>query len=356
MHDLAALINRLRKVARQRHPWAKRQQIEAYRLYDHDIPELRYIVDLYTDKAVVYDRTRAMDHSELDGNLCEVLDDEAQENTHGNENNPRELQRLDGLASHRDLRADDDISPADLIAGIAEALTFKSTDIFLKKRRRMPGAAQYEKLAASGSQFAVQEGKPRYLVNLSDYLDTGLFLDHRPLRFRVVNKPVKRLLNLFCYTGSMSVAAACAGATTTSIDLSATYLDWAQANFKLNQLSLAGHRFERGDARLFLADGPGREPLYDLIFLDPPTFSNSKRMQGSFDIQRDHGILINHALRFLAPGGILYFSTNRRRFQLDQRFSRHGGLEVVDCSESTIPEDFRDRKIHRCFAISLVKS
>jgi 23S rRNA (guanine2445-N2)-methyltransferase / 23S rRNA (guanine2069-N7)-methyltransferase len=197
--------------------------------------------------------------------------------------------------------------------------------------------------------MSVREGEPRYLVNLVDYLDTGLFLDHRPLRLMFARTPHARLLNLFCYTASVSVAAAWAGASTTSVDLSSTYLDWARENFKINELSLDRHRFVRADARVFLAEGPGGEALYDAIFLDPPTFSNSKKMKGSFDVQRDHGVLIDHALRFLAPGGTLYFSTNRRRFHLDERFGRRPGMAVTDCTESTIPEDFRDRKIHRCF-------
>lgn len=335
MHDQTALFNRLRKVMRQRRPWAARQRFEAFRLYDHDIPELRYIVDMYGKHAVVYDRTRA---------IAEDLHDDDDE-TSASADDSLMASAADGDASI----STESIS--DLTAGIASALNIDLAQIHIKKRRRMPGTLQYQKLGSDGASFTVREGDLLFLVNLTDYLDTGLFLDHRPLRQQFARSQSQRLLNLFCYTGSISVAAAYAGATTTSVDLSHTYLDWAKENFKANGLKPEQHRFEQGDARAFLADGPGRDPLYDLIFFDPPTFSNSKRMRGSFDVQRDHATLLDQALAFLKPGGVLYFSTNRRRFHLDERFNRRPHLNVTDCSESSIPEDFRDRKIHRCFRL-----
>lgn len=333
MHDQSALFNRLRKVMRQRRPWATRQRFEAFRLYDHDIPELRYIVDIYGKHAVVYDRTRAIAED-----LSDADDMAPDSDKDGSDNSDDDTQAASAPTE-------------ELIAGIASALQFEPARIHLKKRRRMPGAQQYTKLGSDGASFGVREGDLLFLVNLTDYLDTGLFLDHRPLRQQFARTPVQRFLNLFCYTASLSAAAASAGAITTSVDLSHTYLDWAKENFKLNALQPEQHRFEQGDARAFLAAGPGRDPLYDLIFFDPPTFSNSKRMRGSFDVQRDHGQLLDQALSFLKPGGALYFSTNRRRFQLDERFSRRPNLSIEDCSESTIPEDFRDRKIHRCFRL-----
>lgn len=344
MHDLGAFINRLRKVYKQRRSWAARNGFEAYRLYDHDIPELRYIVDLYGRHAVIYDRTRAQEGADRS-----AYDDAAGEGDEAFEGVPPEEGAEAFEATPSKPRAADTPAETELIEQVAAGLGLEAANVHLKKRRRMPGSRQYQKLGASGATMAVREGEPRYLVNLVDYLDTGLFLDHRPLRLMFARTPHARLLNLFCYTGSVSVAAASAGAHTTSVDLSSTYLEWARENFKLNELSLDRHRFVRADARTFLAEGPGGEPLYDVIFLDPPTFSNSKRMKGSFDVQRDHGVLIDHALRFLAPGGTLYFSTNRLRFQLDERFGRRKGIVVTDCTDSTIPEDFRDRKIHRCF-------
>lgn len=339
MHDIDAFINRLRKVMRQRKSWAAREQLEAYRIYDHDIPEYRYIVDLYGKHAVIYDRTRPTDDDQAD----RETDDAGHERPKDSASAPR--------PSTQDSDHDEQLADADLVHRIGEALGIPPLQIHLKKRRRMPGTTQYEKLAASGCHLTVNEGPLRFLVNLTDYLDTGLFLDHRPLRAAFVKQPVARLLNLFCYTGSMSVAAAYAGASTTSVDLSATYLDWAAENFKVNSLSLTSHRFERADARVFLADGPKKGEAYNAIFLDPPTFSNSKRMKGSFDVQRDHRILVDQALNFLSPDGTLYFSTNRRRFQLDEILSRRPDLQIIDCTESTIPLDFRDRKIHRCFQI-----
>jgi 23S rRNA G2069 N7-methylase RlmK/C1962 C5-methylase RlmI len=214
----------------------------------------------------------------------------------------------------------------------------------------MPGAAQYTKLAEGGRLQTVVEETSRYLVNLSDYLDTGLFLDHRPLRSRFRRlAPGLRLLNLFCYTGSVSVAAAQAGTRTDSVDLSATYLEWAQDNFYANGLNLQDHGFIRADAREFLADKPKAEAGYDIVFLDPPTFSNSKRMVGVLDIQRDHRRLIELAMNWTAPGGVLYFSTNKRVFVLDEGLKKR--FRVSDITAETIPEDFRDPKIHRAFTL-----
>ncbi len=307
MHDLVALANRLGKNFKQRKKWAERQSVEAYRVYECDIPELRYIIDVYLDRAVVYDKLRLND---------------------------------DPVASE-----------TELAAAVATALGFPAENIHLKLRRRMPGAEQYQKLASVGNYFTVREESSRYLVNLTDYLDTGLFLDHRPLRreFRRLLK-VPRFLNLFCYTGSVSVAAAAAGARTTNVDMSNSYIDWAQRNFAANGLDDAGHEFIREDALRFLEDGLlGREP-FDVIFLDPPTFSNSKKMRQTFDVQRDHRVLIDRAMKFLKPEGMLYFSTNRGRFHLEPALAKT--YEVEDITERTIPEDFRDKKIHRCFTLS----
>jgi len=305
MHDLSAFANRLRKSLKPRRSWAKQANVEAFRLYDADIPELPFIVDLYGPHAVVYDRR--------DGEASAAAEDE-------------------------------------LRAVVSSALSMPAELVHIKGRRRMPGAAQYTKLSDGGRPLVVAEESSRYLVNLTDYLDTGLFLDHRPLRSRFRKLPSGlRLLNLFCYTGSVSVAAAQAGVITDSVDLSATYLEWAQDNFRTNGLDLAKHGFIRADAREFLEQRPAEHPLYDIVFLDPPTFSNSKRMVGVLDIQRDHRRLIDLAMAWTAPGGILYFSTNKKVFMLDENLSRK--YEVADITASTIPEDFRDPRIHRAFTL-----
>jgi 23S rRNA G2069 N7-methylase RlmK/C1962 C5-methylase RlmI len=200
--------------------------------------------------------------------------------------------------------------------------------------------------------FVVKEDSARYRVNLTDYLDTGLFLDHRPMRkmFRA-GKVGQKVLNLFCYTGSVSVAAAQGGAATVSIDLSATYLEWAQENFRLSGLNPSDHQFIRTDAREFIARGPSPgQMLYDTIFLDPPSFSNSKKMAGTFDIQRDHRQLLAETMRFLAPEGTLWFSTNLSKFMLDPKVAQVALVE--DVTAVTIPEDFRNKIIHRCYKLT----
>lgn len=339
MHDLSALLNRLKKVQRQRRSWAARLSTEAYRLYDHDIPELRYIVDVYGQHAVVYDRSRGG---------AEQADEQELEAVSAGEQAPLIAAASDQAPGHHEQAA----APAleEIQETVAAALGLPLAQVHLKSRRRMPGANQYQKLGTQGQRLVIREGRARFLVNLDDYLDTGLFLDHRPLRYQLAQGPARRVLNLFCYTGSVSVAAALAGSFTTSVDLSNTYLAWAEENFALNALAPASHEFVRADAREYLKNGLGSTKPYDLIFLDPPTFSNSKKMQGSFDVQRDHARLIEWALGFLAPGGELYFSTNRRQFRLDESLARRAA-SIEDLSQQTIPEDFRDRKIHRCYLL-----
>jgi len=196
--------------------------------------------------------------------------------------------------------------------------------------------------------LTVCEGEAKFLVNLNDYLDTGLFLDHRPLRHRVRALAAgKRFLNLFCYTGSVTVYAVAGGATSTvSVDLSFTYLDWLEANLVLNDLASPAQRLVQGDAVRFIQNDPGQ---YDLIYVDPPTFSNSKRAD-DFDVQRDHVQLIKDCAAHLAAGGLILFSNNNRRFKLDHEAL--AGLVIRDISKQTLPFDFaRDARIHHCFEI-----
>jgi len=218
----------------------------------------------------------------------------------------------------------------------------------IKRRERQSGTRQYERQDQQGRFMEVSEGGVKLLVNLTDYLDTGLFLDHRPLRLRIQREAAgKRFLNLFCYTATATVHAARGGArSTTSVDLSKTYLDWARRNLALNGFS-DKQRLEQGNVMQWLAEDRGE---YDLIFIDPPTFSNSKRMEGVFDVQRDQVELIDLAMARLAPGGVLYFSNNFRKFVLDEGLQARYRVEEI--SEQTLDPDFvRNPKIHRAWMI-----
>jgi len=231
---------------------------------------------------------------------------------------------------------------------VPRALGITADKMVVKQRKQQKGAAQYQKMSQTHHTMVVTEGTAQLKVNLYDYLDTGLFLDHRIMRLRFAElKPGTRFLNCFCYTASASVHAALAGAITTNVDLSNTYLRWAEENFRLNRLDIARHQFVAYDCREWLRVTRDR---FDVIFLDPPSFSNSKRMQDTLDIQRDHVMLIQSAMRLLNPDGVLYFSTNFRQFKLDARIKEH--YAVQDISAQTIDQDFkRNQKIHYCFKI-----
>jgi 23S rRNA (guanine2445-N2)-methyltransferase / 23S rRNA (guanine2069-N7)-methyltransferase len=223
----------------------------------------------------------------------------------------------------------------------------------LKIRRKQKNSDQYQKLGEQGHFHIIEEYGCKLQVNFEDYLDTGLFLDHRPIRLMIQHQAQgKRFLNLFAYTGSATVHAAVGGAkSTTTVDMSKTYIDWSKANMVLNQTP-GQHEFIQADCLEWL-DEETKQPYprqYDLIFLDPPTFSNSKRMDEVFDIQNDHISIINKAARLLAPDGVLYFSTNFRRFILDKEAL--SALKIEDITAKTIPEDFiRNPKIHYCWRI-----
>lgn len=298
--------NRLEKNLRKLKSWAERQKIEAYRLYDRDIPEYPFIVDVYKDHYVIYDKSvHYVDMEKM--HLPHVLD--------------------------------------------AVKLIFKCTDekIVIKKRERQEGLSQYEKLTAKNETMIVRESQAFLKVNLYDYLDTGLFLDHRPMRQKVFKTAKdKEFLNLFCYTGSVSVFAALAGAHTTSIDMSQTYLRWAQDNFELNQLDPAQHSFINENVLEWLRRHEGTKS-FDMIFLDPPTFSNSKKMSDSFDVERDQDFLVESCMSMLRPEGVLYFSNNKRKFKISSHILSK--FKVKDITEESIPQDFHDKKIHTCFEI-----
>ncbi len=324
------LSNRLQKNLARLKGWRKGTGVTCYRCYDTDLPEYAAAVDIYED-----------------------------------------VQQL--LYAHvQEYQAPANIDPQqaalrlnELVQVVAQVLALPATRIAVKQRRRGKGGSKYGRQAQRGEFIAVQEGAAKLWVNLFDYLDTGLFLDHRPLRRQLAAQAAgKRVLNLFCYTGVVSIQAALAGAAQTlSVDLSATYLDWAQRNFKLNALPCilragenasrlqpganAPHQLQRADVMQFLAQDRGQ---YDLIFCDPPTFSNSKRA-ADFDVQRDHISLLQLALPRLAMDGVLYFSNNYRRFRLDET-ALSSFCDWTEISAATFDPDFvRRPNMHRVWRI-----
>jgi len=307
------LVNRLHKNERQLRKWLQREGVSCYRLYDADIPEYALAVDVYGSES---------------GDWLHVQEYEP----------PASIDP--GRAQGR-LRA--------ALSAIPAATGVPPERMVFKVRRRQRGSDQYERMSQQSRSLVVREGACRLEVNLTDYLDTGLFLDHRPVRGWLGEQARgKRFLNLFCYTGAATVHAAVGGAaSSTSVDLSKTYLAWLRRNLSLNDCDERRHRIVRADARQWLADC--REQ-FDLIFLDPPSFSNSKRMEGSLDIQRDHVELIDQAMSCLAANGVLVFSTNLRSFRLDSALEARYAVE--DRTRWSIPKDFeRNRRIHRCWFI-----
>ncbi len=309
------LENRLRKRARHLRKWARREGISCYRLYDRDIPEIPLAIDRYEGHLYIAHYRR--DDRDGDDDVAAADDDDAWRQA--------------------------------MVEATARALEVPRQRVHVKERRRQRGRKQYQKLDDAEMFLVVEEGGHRFAVNLDDYLDTGLFLDHRLTRARVASEAAgTRFLNLFCYTGAFTVYAAAAGARqTVSVDLSARYLDWAEKNLALNELGGRRHRLVRADVLEYL-----RRPVeipFDLVVLDPPTFSNSKSMRSVLDLRRDHGELIRRTLALLRPGGVLYFSTNARRFRLDE--SGFMATTVEDLTEVTNSPDFRAAASHRCWRI-----
>lgn len=301
--------NRLRKNKSHLEKWAKRQQISCYRLYDADLPEYSFAIDWYPDHVVLQEYAPP-----------------ASVPVH--------------VANQRRF---------DVLHKVPDVLQISPTQMVVKQRARQRGAQQYEKLASQQQFLVVNEGTAQLYVNLWDYLDTGLFLDHRRLRLSFAALAAgKRFLNCFCYTGAASVHAALSGASTTNVDLSNTYLTWAKDNFHLNGLDVSRHQFIQDDCLEWLRHTHDK---FDVIFLDPPSFSNSKRMQGTLDIARDHVQLIQDAMRLLTPNGILYFSTNLRAFKLNPQIENM--FSVKNISAETIDIDFkRTPHIHHCFKLT----
>ncbi len=310
----SGLANRLRKNSKHLASWRKREGITCYRLYDADLPEYAVAVDIYEGERMwvhvqEYQAPKSIDQRKARLRLREAL----------------------GV--------------------ILETLEIGEEQLFFKVRQQQKGSSQYQKLDSSKHFHQVSEGGHKFWVNFEDYLDTGLFLDHRTTRSLLAKLATgKRFLNLFAYTGAATVYAAKAGASaTTTIDMSNTYLDWAKRNMFLNGLQGPEHQFVRVDCVEWLERGGGGKQ-YGVIFLDPPSFSSSKRMDGVFDVQRDHVALIKSAAGLLEPDGVLMFSCNLRSFKLDQEALQ--GLDIEDISRATLPQDFaRNPKIHRCWQI-----
>lgn len=311
MADVSAFANRLGKNIRHLQKWAKREGIGAWRAYDRDVPQFPFSVDLYGDRVHLqeYETGWLMYDEDYDAWLHDVN---------------LAIQHVTGLPR--------------------EAIAFKT-------RRRQRGDNQYEKTGDRGEDFIIEEYGQRFWVNLDAYLDSGLFLDHRNTRHRVRDEAAgKRFLNLFAYTGSFTVYAAAGGASQSeTIDLSNTYLDWTRRNFELNSVNPASHQLVRADVSRYLAEALHAGKQFDLIVMDPPSFSNSKKMLDILDVQRDHPRLIEQAMRLLAPGGIMYFSNNLRSFTLDEQIAAR--YRVHDISAQSVPEDFRNKKIHQCWRL-----
>ncbi|PIT12477.1 class I SAM-dependent methyltransferase [Snodgrassella alvi] len=307
--DLGAFANRLGKNIKHLRKWAQRQGLEAWRMYDRDVPQYPFAVDIYADQVHLqeYDTGWLMHKSEYE----------------------------------------------DWLTGVMDAIVFVTglprEHIHLKRRQRQKGKEQYEKTGADGTDFVIHEYGRAFWVNLDKYLDTGLFLDHRNTRQKIGCMAAgKRFLNLFAYTGSFSVYAGTGGALSSeTVDLSNTYLQWARRNFELNGLDMGAHQIVRADVFQYLQMAAEERKQFDLIVMDPPSFSNSKKMLDILDIQRDQEKLIDGAMRLLSPQGILFFSNNLRSFTLNPALEQR--YQVSNISRKTVPEDFRNARIHQCW-------
>ena len=311
-----AFSNRLKKNADKLGKWAKTAGLECYRVYDGDIPEYALAIDRY-------------------GKLVHVQEYAAPKTIE-----PRLAQRRLREALH----------------AIPQTLDVPEPDVFVKVRKQQKGDAQYERHDREGKLVVVREGGHSFYVNLTDFLDTGLFLDHRLTRKLVGDMARgKTFLNLFAYTCTASVYAARAGAlSTVSVDTSRTYLEWAEKNFRLNSMAEHTNRLVQDDVMEWIRESPER---FDVIFVDPPTFSNSKDRAHDFDVQRDHVELLTMCAKLLNTGGEIVFSNNFRRFKIAEKELDFYGLKVRDITKSTIPKDFeRNARIHQCFVVTVGKA
>lgn len=300
-----AFTNRLNKNFKHFSKLMRKQNIDAYRIYDKDIPEFPFAVDIYGDSRVIYEY----------------------------------------YTPHKNI-ADEERQNA--VQSVCMATDCTQDKVHYKVRQKQKGDEQYQKTGILGEDLIVRENGIPFWVNLDKYLDTGLFLDHRNTRLQIKNEAMgKRFLNLFAYTGSFTVYAAKGGAIySETVDLSNAYCEWAKRNFKLNNINTKQHIIIRENVLEYLQK---TNKQFDLIVIDPPSFSNSKKMTNSFDIQRDHILLITQAMKLLSPNGVLYFSNNLRTFKLANEISEK--YSVKDISAQSVPIDFRNKKIHRCWQI-----
>ena len=290
-------------------PWILKNKIDAYRLYDRELTTFPVAIDIYLKKAHI-----------------QIYDNDSSDN--------------------------EDLLVTQIGIALEKVLSIPIKDQYIKSRRRQKEGTQYEKVASSRERFIIKENDAKFYVNLKDYLDTGIFLDHRKTRTLVKNdlaKNKERMLNLFSYTSSFSVVAAKAGVRyTTSVDMSNTYCDWSRDNFELNALEKFNHIAIRENVQFFL-ENMKNNWRFDLIVIDPPTFSRSKKMPVPFDIQKDHPFLINHCLDHLNQDGIILFSNNFQKFKLNADALDTNNIQ--DITKETIPEDFKNDKIHKCYII-----
>ncbi|KFZ37316.1 23S rRNA methyltransferase [Shewanella mangrovi] len=308
----ASFVNRIKKNVKQLDKWAAKEGIDSYRIYDADIPEYNVAVDRYPGHVVIQEYAAPA--------------------------------KIPEAVTRRRL--------SDVLLSLPTALEIDPERIILKTREKQKGRNQYQKLDSEKLELTTLEYGAKFKLNLTDYLDTGLFLDHRLIRKFVGEKSNgRRVLNLFAYTGTASVHAALGGAkAVTTVDMSNTYLNWAKDNFMLNGLMGPQYRFEQGDCLQWIKDC---NQSFDLIFIDPPTFSNSKRMEDSFDVQRDHGELLMALSKLLNKGGEIIFSNNKRKFKMDEQLLNDAGLTVENMDDRMLPQDFkRNPHIHNTWLIS----
>jgi 23S rRNA G2069 N7-methylase RlmK/C1962 C5-methylase RlmI len=305
------LKNRIRKNYRHIKKWAKRTQTNCFRVYDREIREYPLAIDYYDGRFCLHFFANARDGDEVPEEMAE-----------------------------------------EVVQAIIAIFNADSKDIYWRTRIRREKLQQYEKSGETKEFFTVLEYGVKFRVNLVDYLDTGLFLDHRETRKLVASEAKdKRILNLFAYTCSFSVHAAIAGATySKSVDMSNTYTDWGKENFKLNGIPLNHHEIIRADCLKFLEEEIHAQKKYDIIIIDPPTISRSKKMDVMFDIQFDYIFLLQKSLQLLAPEGTIFFSTNSRKFSFDETLFDQAAIKEI--SHKTLPIDFHDPKIHRCWKIN----
>jgi 23S rRNA (cytosine1962-C5)-methyltransferase len=309
--DKSSIIkNRIRKNYRHVRKWAKRTSTNAFRIYDRDIKEYPLAIDFY------------------DGRFC-----------------------VQYFSYNRDEDDPSEELKNEIDQAIISIFSVGADQIFWRNRIRREKLEQYEKLGSQSAYFTVYEYGIAFKVNLKDYLDTGLFLDHRETRQLVAKLcKGKRLLNLFSYTCSFSVQAAAHGSlSTTSVDMSNTYTQWGGDNFALNHLSPAHNIIYREDCLKFLELAATTRLEFDVIVIDPPTISRSKKMDNMFDVQKDYPYLIKQALKLLAPEGTIIFSNNFRKFKFDEQL--FADLKIEEITHKTIPLDFHNQKIHRCWRL-----